>query len=52
MYRQSLVDTFIGHIELVNDEMIISCNAHDGNVNIPLGERESSSKGELVDSKR
>ena len=51
-YRQSLVDTFIGKIDLCNDEMTIYCNAHDGNISIPLGEHESSSKGRLVDSKR
>ena len=49
-YRKSLVDTFIGSIELYNDEMIICCNAHDGNVNIPLGEHKSSSKGRLVEN--
>ena len=51
-YRQSIVDTFISRIELYNDGMEIIYNAHDGYVNIPLGEPQGSPKGRLVDSKR
>ena len=40
-YRQSLVDVFIGRIELFNDHMIIYYNSHDGQkTNIPVDEPE------------
>ena len=52
-YRQSLVDVFIGRIELFNDHMIIYYNAHDGQkTNIPIDKSEKVCLwGGVVDAK-
>ncbi len=50
-YRQSLVDVFIGRIELFNDHMIIYYNSHDGQItNIPVDEPDKVRlRGVVVD---
>ena len=50
-YRRSLVDIFIGRIELGNDRLQIFINAQEGQkIEIPIGELEGSPMGMLVEA--
>ena len=50
-YRRSLVDVFIGRIELGNNRLRIRINVMDGQkIDIPLDELKSSSKGQMVEA--
>ena len=53
-YRQTLVDIFIGRIELFDDHLIIYYNAHDGQkISVPINELEKVRLwGAVVDDTR
>ena len=52
-YRRSLVDVFIGRIEIGDNRLRVHCNAREGQkIDIPIGEPESSPMGRLAEGKR